>query len=487
MNKTYSPSNLSPVQQEHHEVAQSFNGEFSTSEFKKRYLARFPHRNPSSILPSDFSFNNRQRDRERYPSFLTTVAPSRYRFVGLEYDHRNTGEYIGALSSATFPRAFENLNRNLRTYNGSEFDGFQSGVIHSWESYKEDIRRIALKRLNSSDWTAKDCGTGRILIDLVHAIEIRESAAIHNNLVAWEPRPNQPSLTDQLRQDVGIGQSRNQFERVLFDLFKGDTDRELTLTRLVELIGRRYSVIAYIFFLIDDTRYMPIAPQTFDVAFAELGINLRMSGKCSWENYTAYNEVIGWVQGALIDWKGFADTRLLDAHSWIWLMARLPGKIEQQRRQGVSKPDDVKFKMIELGRNIINRAANANGQTENAVVKNKEVFGFSSDQALHNFLEELWEKQQGLCSLTGLPMRVRIPKGEPNHMIVSVDRIDSDKQYSPDNLQLTCWFANRWKGTTPNEEFVDLISIVRQGFSEDVPADASVDSMAGLPNKLLGR
>ena len=28
---------------------------------------------------------------------------------------------------------------------------------------------------------------------------------------------------------------------------------------------------------------MPIAPQKFDRVFSELGIDLRMSGKCSWE------------------------------------------------------------------------------------------------------------------------------------------------------------------------------------------------------------
>lgn len=441
--------------------------------------------NTSSILPSDFSYNNAQKERDRYPSFLVTVAPSRYRFVGLDYQYHDTDAYIGALSRTDFERAYENLNENLRIYNGSEFEGFQNGVIHSWESYKDAVRKIALERLNSDAWTTNDVGSGRILSALIHAIEIRESAETHNNLVAWEPRPNQPSLTMQLRHDVGSGPKRNEFERALFDLFKGRTDHEVALTRIIDLIGRRYSVIAYIFFLIDDTRYMPIAPQTFDRAFAELGIDLRTSGKCSWENYAAYNEAIGWVQEALIEWKGFADTRLLDAHSWIWLMARLPGKIEQQRKQGVSKPDDIKFKMIELGLSIIRRAANANGQTEKSVVKNKEVFGFSSDQALHEFLVQLWEKQKGVCNLTGLPMQLRVEKGAPNHMIVSVDRIDSDGHYSPDNLQLTCWFANRWKGTTPNDEFMGLLSLVQRGAMEGEAAEGSFDTDPDLLDDLL--
>ncbi len=224
MSQALSPSDLAPVQHEHFEIALSFDDEFATGEFKQRYLERFPDRNPSSILPSDFSFNNAQKDRDRYPSFLITVAPSRYRFVGLDYEYRDTGEYIGALTRTDFDRAYEDLNKKLSQYNGSEFEGFQTGVIHSWEGYKDDIRKIALKRLSSDAWTTNDVGSGRILSAVIDAIEIRESAEIHNNLVAWEPRPNQPSLTAQLRHDVGSGQKRNQFERVLFDLFRGQTD-----------------------------------------------------------------------------------------------------------------------------------------------------------------------------------------------------------------------------------------------------------------------
>ena len=69
---------------EHYEVAKSFSGDFTTSEFKERYLERFPERNPGSILPSDFSHNNEQRAKERFPSFLQTVAPSVYRFVDFD-------------------------------------------------------------------------------------------------------------------------------------------------------------------------------------------------------------------------------------------------------------------------------------------------------------------------------------------------------------------------------------------------------------------
>ena len=233
MSDKHTVSDLSLVQLEHHEVARGFVGMFSRKEFKQQYEKRFPYRNPNSILPSDFSCNNKQKHREKYPSFLLTIAPSCYMFVGLDYEYND-------------------------------------------------------------------------------ASDIRD-------------------------------------------------------------------------------------------------------------------------------------------------------KIDQLRKQGVSNQGEIKSKMIELSQNIISRVAVANGQSVKSVVKNKELFGFDSVQALTEFLDMLWAKQKGICNLTGLPMQLRADKGTPNHMIVSVDRIDSDRHYSPDNLQLTCWFANRWKGTTPNGEFIDLLNRIREG------------------------
>lgn len=590
---------LSPVQREHYNVSNSFDGEFTRAQFDERYRKIFPQRNQNSFLPSDFSHNNKQRNENQYPSFLETVGDSIYQFIGLDVGHKKktrnplwtrdelilatdfykryapqipgkTDERLISLSneikslaaglglhgdesfrnpngvymklmelrkydpdyrgkglghgkqraieqevwdipidelqiSATsirsglavigdgsnisettrsrqgpttgldgssahdtfsrksFENAFKQFELSLREYNGSSFSGFESGVIGQWESYKTEIREIALKRLQSKEWGIEDVGTGRILSSLIDAIEIRESAELRNNLVAWEARPNQPSLTLQLRQDVGQGNSRQQFERVIFDLFHARVDHKGSLERIVELIGRRYSLVAYIFFLVDDVRFMPIAPRTFDKAFAKLGFEVRMSGNCSWENYAAYNDAIRRVQQAFVKWKGMPDTRLVDAHSWIWVMARLPEKIEQFRRQGVRKPDDVKRKMIDLANAIFYRVATANGQKVERVVKNKNLFGFSSEESFYTFLNELWERQKGRCKLTDLPMVLSVPKGEPNDLIVSVDRIDSDAQYSPENLQLTCWFANRWKGTTPNDQFIKLLGIIRNG------------------------
>ena len=78
--------------------------------------------------------------------------------------------------------------------------------------------------------------------------------------------------------------------------------------------------------------------------------------------------------------------------------------IEQMRQQGLQRPGDLKAAMIGLAQSVINRVGNANGQTVERVVKNKELFGFSSTEAFYDFLCQAWEDQDGRCALTGLPM-----------------------------------------------------------------------------------
>lgn len=367
------------------------------------------------------------------------------------------------LDQSRFVGVFNKFNDDLRAYNGSQFVSFATGVPAKWESYKPIIRNIALQRLEADNWTTNDVGSGNILAAVIRAIEIKESQDIRNNLVPWEPRHNQPSETGRLREELGNGPVRQRFERQVFDLFRERREPAEILDDLVALIGRRYSLIAYLFYVFDDNRFLPISTTTFDKAFEQIGIDVRTTGRCSWSNYQEFITAVRSVQAGLTSWVGVKEVRLIDAHSYLWLLVRLPQKIEQMLQQGVQRPGDLKAAMIGLAQSVIYRVGNANGQSVERVVKNKEFFGFSSTEAFYDFLCEAWEEQDGRCALTGLPMLLP-QKGRPvTELVVSIDRKDSAGHYSPENIQLTCWFANRWKGTQADRDFAALIDILRRG------------------------
>jgi hypothetical protein len=73
-------------------------------------------------------------------------------------------------------------------------------------------------------------------------------------------------------------------------------------------------------------------------------------------------------------------------------------------------------------------------------------------------LKNLWEKQQGRCAYTDLPLT---PDG---HQIntMSIDRIDSNKDYTVDNIQFVCVPVNRMKLNLDEDVFLGLASLIAQ-------------------------
>jgi hypothetical protein len=103
-------------------------------------------------------------------------------------------------------------------------------------------------------------------------------------------------------------------------------------------------------------------------------------------------------------------------------------------------------------------AAVSNGQEAVGIVKDKRVL-FSKIE-LEKYIGDLLEAQDRLCALTGIPLQFD-GEEEDAELLCSLDRIDSDKHYEKDNLQIVCRFANRWKSNSADVDFRRLIGVVR--------------------------
>ena len=64
----------------------------------------------------------------------------------------------------------------------------------------------------------------------------------------------------------------------------------------------------------------------------------------------------------------------------------------------------------------------------------------------------LCEAQKGLCALTGYTMSYTTG----DQLKVSIDRIDSSKGYTVDNIQLVCRLAYRAKSNIDSEQFINM-------------------------------
>lgn len=78
--------------------------------------------------------------------------------------------------------------------------------------------------------------------------------------------------------------------------------------------------------------------------------------------------------------------------------------------------------------------------------------------------EDMWQqwlKQEGKCALSGIPITIeRNYKKMKEGMSASLDRIDSTKGYTVDNIQWVHKDLNKMKMNYPNEYFIEMCKLV---------------------------
>lgn len=217
-----------------------------------------------------------------------------------------------------FEQQFEAFKKFVEDQSGVHLVSFASNpYTEEQEGYKYDIYRSAREALVFQAWKESDIGTGEIIDAVIKAIEIPK-----NNLVPWqsrygkEARPHQPlyaakDLRNQLKS----------IEECLFKLYHEEQE-ETSFNGLIHIFGKKYPLLAYLLFLKDRSRFLPIAPTYFDKSFKHLGIDFKTSHKCSWENYSIYVAIIRELK-AMLSEKLKNEVALLDAHSFAWFLVQM--------------------------------------------------------------------------------------------------------------------------------------------------------------------
>lgn len=379
-----------------------------------------------------------------------------------------------AIDAKTFQDQFGVFKDRILRKAKKPFTSFREGFAEEWEGYKLPLRERALARLGASSWPQASIGSGQVLKRLISAIEIpEEGGAPQNNLVRW---PNEYGHRNRshfaLLDALDDPTARRRIEQWAFEFYRGEPDYGDAFEELRALAGSRYDLLAYLFFLRDPDRFMPIGSQTFDRAFAALGIGVKTAWRCSWENYAAYTGALEEIRTALTDIAGLRDVRLVDAHSFCWLLVRpeleRPDVLLVNSAKGKASGAKIHGGEDVAIRNMIDSIANtvkhSLGQKVEVTKKLKEL-GMSHEE-LDAHLRELMKTQEGRCALTGIKIDLR-KEGFDRALRASPDRKDSNGHYALGNIQIVCTFVNGWKGSTPDEEFRRLLELVRRPTDAD--------------------
>jgi hypothetical protein len=368
---------------------------------------------------------------------------------------------------ANFPAIFQRFQQLVTERDkGHPFTSFQEGMAATWEDYKPKLRDHALKLLAADTWTGASIGSGAILRHVIDAIEIQDNRGHVNNLVFWQDRFGHANRDHRVFIEAETNSKlRKEVEQLLFALYVGNGDEDALFDELSTLTGAKYPLLAYLFFLKDMDRFMPIQPTGFDRAFREMGIDFSTRGQCNRENYSAFVTLLRQMIPLIEQQSGLKTVRLIDAHSFTWIFAELT-KLEAEGElvPAVGSKDDgrvlgaVDRSVVQMRQNVENTVNNSNGQLVQRALKNKELR--MTSQQLEAYIRRLLIQQGDKCALTGIPLQFH-GQQEDKNLLPSLDRIDSGGHYEAGNLQVVCQFINFWKADTDDKEFRRLLNLVR--------------------------
>lgn len=200
-------------------------------------------------------------------------------------------------------------------WKGREFKGFNAGVVIETEKYKYDLRYACVELLDAENWTKDLVGKGNIAERVLQCFQHKD-----NNLLGDKKGVGESSLSYfKLLDAVNTNQNVEVIEQILFDLFALGQANELTFERLIGFFGKKYSVLAFLFFLQNDKKYLPISTSNFEHAFKVLGVHYKLQKRCDWGNYVGYINIIREIKIA-IETEFEESINLLDAHSYCWML-----------------------------------------------------------------------------------------------------------------------------------------------------------------------
>ena len=91
--------------------------------------------------------------------------------------------------------------------------------------------------------------------------------------------------------------------------------------------------------------------------------------------------------------------------------------------------------------------------------KNRKKSRFNDRNIDFDYLLELYNNQNGLCKISGVPMTTIVGGGKIQTNI-SLDRIDSSIGYVKGNIQLVCAIVNIMKSTLSMSEFMNWVNLI---------------------------
>ncbi len=277
-------------------------------------------------------------------------------------------------------RLFNNFVNFVSTADNKPFTDFKtSAFIDKAENYKYSVYDEARENLGQKWWKPEDIGTGKIQQAVSSAIKTRVNHSfqmVDNNLVDWRKK-----------DDFAKTSKNKNLETTLFNFYKSKiSDQQAFETLIDEKLS--YQFIAYLFFIKDRNRFMPISQTKFDEIFELIGLpSFKTSHNLSWDNYTTYLDIIKQVRDFLKTKD--KNVTLLDAHSFLWILGnQMRATIKETQSKPTVEKNDEQEKPTTIGKDIFSKSSELNSLEWTEILQNEKLtneLDLAIFQALYSF------------------------------------------------------------------------------------------------------
>ena len=310
--------------------------------------------------------------------------------------------FIKAKDGEDIPFSFQGKN----TYLGRE------------ENYKAKTFLKAQEALQYEKWNEDWIESGKILACGKKAMRCAGNLVYRNKQIDFQNWIN-PDHSDY----------RTDAARTLFAVYKskGKEEEAAAFAEAMRVFGGSYDFMAYLFFIKDQSRFLPISPGHFEKSLASVGFEYKLSGKCSWENYIGFIDIVKTVQTVMQDIIPDVDIRLIDAHSFLWV-------INENKRETDFLNWDPDADTVHLIEKEAEKYLEAN--STGSARKKSSLSSYYMRSA--EVVKQTKARANGCCQLCGKPAPFTDKKGNPyleTHHIVWLSRGGTD---STDNTAALC-------------------------------------------------
>ena len=202
------------------------------------------------------------------------------------------------------------------------------------ENYKTRIAIKAQEALQYERWTEKWIDNGKILNCSAKAMSCAENLVNKHQQIDFKNKLNYSDPKNKL-----------SLARAIYDIYKskGEKEEARAFANAVTAFGGKYDTIAYLFFIKDSSRFLPISTGHLEKSLKSVGFEYKLSGNCSWENYNGFLEIATAIRDLMAQTLPIDEIRLIDAHSFLWVI----GENERPTDFLNWSPDDRTVKEIE--------------------------------------------------------------------------------------------------------------------------------------------